>query len=462
MRIFSHNYRCMDTVALFLFSLLFPMLCVLTLFPSAGQALNGSPISFLSLIVLCLSGGFIFKKRRQFLFITGVLSLLVFTVLYLCRVCQYSSALGDQNICALEGKLIQDSSYSSTGSMVLNLYISDVENTYGNRASARGMVRAVANERAVLCAGTAVRLEGSFSGNLFVCNRQGGLKVTEKAFLNFFRENLILLVQKRLSGCSMGEMLILGRTENYEKLVSLASGCGCMHVLALSGMHMNIVGGGVYRSVRRLTGRKIAARVLSILSALVFLLAAGPRAPLLRSFLFFVLFFLPADERLVCAFVVQLAFFPWSVFTQGAVYGYVSVFALVVLGPYIKQTLRLILPDALAGVLGSSVAVLLLNAPLQILLTGFWYPAAIISGPLAALAVSFQMLLCLFCLAFPVSFTESLSEVSAGLIEKIFTVSSGLGPASWGAFAVMAGSLVFLIVCSRLVGWQLKGKYIES
>ncbi len=402
------------------------------------------------------------KKHRQFFFITGILSLLFFSMLYLCRVCLYGCALGEENICALEGTLIQDSSFSSRGTTVLNLYISKAENSYGNRATARGMVRAVANENTILCAGTSVRLEGSFSSDLFVCRRQGGLKVTGKTFLNFFRENLILLVRKRLSGCNMGEMLILGRTENHEDLVSLASGCGCMHVLALSGMHMNIIGGGVYRTVKRLTGKKGAGRVLSVLSALVFLLAAGPGAPLLRSFLFFVLFFLPADERLVCAFVIQLTLFPWSLFSRGAVYGYVSVFALVVLGPYIKQTLRLVLPDILAGITGSSVAVLLLNAPLQILLTGFWYPVALVSGPLAALAVSFQMVLCLFFLAFPLPFAKSLSDANAGLIEKIFTVSSRFPASSWRAFAVMAGALVFLIVCSRLVGWQLRGKYIES
>lgn len=452
----------MDTAALFLFSLLFPVLCVLTLFPSAGQAFKALPVTIVPLIVLCLSGGFLFKKRRQFLFVAGTMSLLVFTLIYLCRVSEYGCALGNENICVLEGTLIQDTSYSSRGTMVLNLYLSDAENTYGNRASGRGMVRAVAYEHSILCAGTRVRLEGSFSGDLFVCNRKNGLRVTGKAFLNFFRENLIVLVQKRLSGCSMGEMLILGRTENYESLVSLASGCGCMHVLALSGMHMNIVGGGVYRIFKRLTGKKTASRILSVLSALVFLLAAGPRAPLLRSFLFFVLFFLPADERLVCAFVVQLALFPWSVFTRGAVYGYISVFALVVLGPYIKQTLRLIMPDILAGISGSSVAVLLLNAPLQMLLTGFWNPAALVSGPLAALAVSFQMIISLFCLALPLPFVQILSEKITGLVESIFTVSSGFPAASWIAYAVMAACLVFLILCSRLVGWQLRGKYIKS
>lgn len=452
----------MDTVALLLFSLLFPLLCVLSLFPSAGQVISLLPPLSFAVFILFLSGGFFLKKRRQALFVAAIMSLLVFTLMYLCRVSVYCCALGRENIRVLEGTLIQDTSCSSRGTMVLNLYLSDAENSYGNRASGRGMVRAVADEQAILCAGTRVRLEGSFSQDLFVCSRQNSLQVTGKVFLNFVRENLILLVQKRLSGCSMGEMLILGRTENCEKLVELASGCGCMHVLALSGMHMNIVGGGIYRAVRRLGGRKTPARVLSVLAALVFLFAAGPRAPLVRSFLFFVLFFLPADERLVCAFVIQLALFPWSVFTRGAAYGYVSVFALIVISPYIKQTLRLVLPDKAADIIGSSAAVLLLNAPLQIVLTGVWHPAAVVSGPAAALAVSVQMVLCLFCLAFPVPFVHGLSGKLTVLIEKIFTVSGRFPAASLTGFAIMAAGLGFLMLCSVLVGWQLRGKYIKS
>lgn len=452
----------MDTVAVFIFSLSFPLLCVLTVFPSAGQAVSGL-FPHLSLVfLLSLSGGFFFRKRRQFLFITGIVCLTICCVLYLCSVFHYYGTEDRSEVCAVEGTLIRDSSYGSSGNLVLSLYLEKAQNNYGNTVSVRGSIRAVSKERAVLCAGTKVRLEGSFSGDLFVCSRENGLAVTSKGRLNFIRENLILLMQKRLENCSMGEMLLLGRTGRSEELATLASQCGCMHVLALSGMHLNIIGGGVYRTVKKLTGRKTPARILSIVSALVFLLAAGPGPSLLRSFLFFVLFFLPSDERLAAAFIIQLAFFPWTVFTQGAAYGYISAFALIFLSPYVRQTLRLFLPDAAAGLAGASAAVLLLNAPLQILLTGEWHPAALLAGPFAALVVSLQMSVCLICLAFPLPFFQKLSGHIASFLAQLFTFAGRLPAASWTAFAVFAACIVFAGAASRAVGWQLRRKYIKS
>ena len=452
----------MDTAAVFFFVLLFPVLCILTVYPSAGQFLNRFYPCFSFMILIALPGGFFFRKLRQCLFITGITLLMTCSVLYLSCLSEYHCALDRDEICVVEGILFRDSAYSSKGSLVLNLYLSSAENTYGNRANARGIVRAVADENAVLCAGTAVRLEGSFSENLFICSRQNGLHVRAKGRLNFIRENLILLMQKRLEGCSMGEMLLLGRTEAYGHLTDLASRCGCMHVLALSGMHLNIMGGSVFRIVKRLTGRKTPARLLSVLAALVFLLAAGPGPSLLRSFLFFVLFFLPPDERLAGAFIIQLAFFPWTVFTPGAAYGYISVAALVFLSPYVRQCLRLVLPDAAARTVGASAAVLLLNAPLQILLSGSWHPGALIAGPVAALVVSFQMFVCLFCIAMPLPFVQALSERVTDLLERIFTVSGSLPACFWAGFAVMAACIAALGLAGVLVGWQLRGKYIES
>ena len=428
---------------LLLFSLLFSMVCVLPVMPATGHIPYPAVTS---VFIAVLSGGIFLKKHRSVLLLSSLLCISLCLVIFSHN---YSDLfIGTENrIVAVKGTLLTDSTFSRNGNTVMNLSLAEAEDTNGSHVTARGTVTAVYaanrtnNEDFFLCAGTEVELKGSFSEELFICS---GLSVTGKPAILFFRSNLILALKKRLSGIRLGEPLLLGKYElnsSDSELKNLALSCGCMHVLALSGMHLNIVGGGLYRLLSTLTKRKKLSRLISLLPVSAFLFIAGPVPSLIRAFLMFALFFLPPAERLVVSFLFQLLFVSSSVFSAGSAYGYASVAALLLLKPFLSACLDNFFPGFLSSALSASLSVLLFNAPLQLILNGKWYPVAIIAGPAAGALIAIQMTEAVFGLLFPKP-AGILSGKTAQLLTALFEKASEFPSAG------IKGFLIFFLLCT--------------
>ena len=448
--------KWLDRPFLLSFSLSFSTVCILTVIQPAGWTAVFLPYSVL-LFFAALSGGILFKRKERLFTALAALCLIICATAYAGAYSRFRPTLEKRYITGLTGRLWLDSSCSSNGNLVLHLTVSEVENSFGNSASCGGTVTAVYKQDTLLCTGSTLHLTGRFSEDLFVCD---SLEVVEKGPLEYIRSHLILLVSKRLSGFRLGRTLVLGRLEKDspdQDLVDLAQSCGCMHVLALSGMHLGIIGNSVYAVVKKLAKRTKIAKFFAILAASFFVFVAGPRPSLLRAWLYYILFFTDYRERNACAFFLHLSLVPYSIFTQGAAYGYVSIAAIITFAPLVTAAFRNIMPRALASPLGTSIAVVVYNAPLQMLLTGEWHPSAIIAGPPAALLVSVQMALCLAGLAFPgVRFFPRAAEYSSSLLQRLFTLFSSF-PASGlkGYILLLVFCLVSVIIRSTLSG----GKY---
>lgn len=365
-------------------------------------------------------------------------------------------------ITGVSGRLWLDSSYSKNGNLVLHLAATETENSFSNTASAGGSITAVYRGNMVLCAGSKVHLTGKFSDSLFLCD---SLEVTDKGPLEYIRSHLILLVTKRLSGFRLGSTLILGRLETDspdQDLIELAKNCGCMHVLALSGMHLGIIGNSVYALVKKITKRKKAARFLSVIASSAFVFVAGPRPSLLRAWLYCLLFFTDYRERNACAYFIQLCLLPFSIFTQGAAYGYVSIAAITTLAPLVSARLKNIMPSFAATALGTSLSVIAFNAPLQILLNGKWYPGAIFAGPVASVLVAIQMTLSLVGLAFPhLAVFQKAATVTSSLLEKLLVRFSGLPASDLKGYLLLAVFVFSVIIKTYHTGGRY-GKRIHG
>lgn len=374
----------------------------------------------------------------------SVISLLLCLTLHAVKLSALSSSLETRYVNAVEGTVFLDSSYSRNGNTVLHIYLSEAENTFSGRASCRGTATAVCREHALICAGTKVRLTGSFTDSYFVCSE---IRVLEKGPLQYIRSHLILLVTKQLAGTQLGELLILGRNDPEgpeQNLIDLARSCGCMHVLALSGMHLNIVGTLVYKGISHLTGKKKLARIISLICASAFVFVAGPRPSLLRAWLAYMLFFIDYRERPALCFFVHLLAAPWSLFSRASVFCYVSVGAIACLSPLLSGALG-------NNALGTAMAVLLFNAPLQMLFNGRWYPCAVAAGPLSALLVSAVTGLCLLCIPLGgSSFAGHLANRLTAVLESLFVRFSALPDAGVPEYAVLAAVCVFLVTATRL------------
>lgn len=446
--------KSMGRPSLLSFSLSFSTVCILTVIQPAGRTAL-LPCSVL-LFFAALSGGILFKRQAYLCTALAALCLIVCTASYAEAYNRFDPPFEKRYISSVTGRLWLDSSLSTNGNTVLHLALTEAGNSFGNTASCKGSITAVCREDSILCTGSTVRLTGKFSEDLFVCD---SLEVTDKGPLEYIRSHLILLVTKRLSSFRLGQALVLGRMENDSPdrdIVELAQSCGCMHVLALSGMHLGIIGNTVYRLTVILTRRRKAARLLSLVAASAFVFVAGPRPSLLRAWLYYILFFTDYRERNACAFFIHLILVPYSVFTQGAAYGYVSIAAITCLAPLVTSRLNNYMPSSVASVLGTSVSVVVYNAPLQMILTGKWQPAAIIAGPPASFLVGIQMALCLLGLAFPDSaLIPRSAQYTAGLLQRLFAFFSSFRAAGLKEYLLLAVFCYSGIILTYLTG----GKY---
>ena len=453
--------KCSDKPILLSFSLSFSTVCILTVMQPAGWTATLLPCSVL-LFFAALSGGILFmQKQRLFTALAG-LCLLICTTCYAAEFNNFRTSLEKRWITGVSGRLWLDSSYSKNGNLVLHLAATETENSFSNTASAGGSITAVYKGNMVLCAGSKVHLKGKFSDTLFICD---SLEVTDKGPLEYIRSHLILLVTKRLSNFRLGSTLILGRLETDspdQDLVDLAKNCGCMHVLALSGMHLGIIGNSVYSLTKKITKRKKIARFLSIIASSAFVFVAGPRPSLLRAWLYYLLFFIDYRERNACAYFVQLCLLPFSIFTQGAAYGYVSIAAITTLAPLVSARLKNVMPSFAATALGTSLSVIAFNAPLQILLNGKWYPGAIIAGPVASVLVAIQMTLSLAGLTFPhLAVFQKAATVTSSLLEKLFVRFSSLPESDWKGYLLLAVFVLSVIIKRYHTGGR-NGKRIHG
>lgn len=290
-------------------------------------------------------------------------------------------------------------------------------------------------------------LYGYFSDSMFICSE---IMVLDKPSVCHLRQFLIQLIEKRILGASesqadlLGCALLLGRAEDSSLSVkSLAQMCGCTHILALSGMHLN-----VFASVCTLVfGKKKFGKCLSSIPVTLFVFIAGPRPSLIRSLLMFYFNFLHPEQRLLAAFCVQLLLFPITMINVGAIYGYAAVFALIYLAPYIKELIR---PDF--GIVTSYSATLLI-APVSYVLSAQWHWITIFISPLCSLLITLSMVFSLFTLVLSnlplLSWVKSLTY---RLLESALLYFSRIPPCQGGLWLLYVP--LFVAICLRVLSKQ--------
>lgn len=420
------------------FSILSGLLCALCVLPFTPPYLwTAVPLMLFLCAVLLVFKAEDANTCAAVVFIL-ILSFVLHRVLYLKQCGLYNAPCDKSTVVFLEGVLTGDSSYAESGSLVLRLVMKKVGDSYANTFEEfpGGLqVVALAKERALICAGTRVHLTGRFSGDLFICE---SVKVVGKGFLSHVREALVLLLEKRLSLNSLGMLLLLGRSEDLpQRITETAATSGCIHVLALSGMHLNFLAAGV----QRIFGKNRFSKVSAAILISVFVFVAGPRPSLVRAALMFFFSFLGAERAVCLSFLLQLVLTPFVFLNSSNAFGYLAVFALMTISPYIHWNMRSYLGQHLGRLISSTTGVLVLSAPLQLALDGCWYPQAILAGPVAAFLVLFAMAVNLFVVILgPLSFLLEVNSMITDLLVSLFSFSSSLGSASGLSY------LVFLLL----------------
>ena len=430
------------------FSILSSVLCIGFVFNAAGWLFSSLLSSLCFLLVLAFSsGGILFSPPRA-----HTILILLAACIILAQACiiqrslRPDPGLPEERIRSIEGRVIYDSSFTQSGNHLMKISLKSCTAENGDSFSAEGILTVLGKEEQIVASGIAISLRGRFDNGLFVYDE---LQVTSRSFFNTFRERVIGFLERRILAdgndgpALLSCQLLLGRAdEGTLGLVQEARSCGCAHVLALSGMHLGVLVG----ICTAIFGKGKLGRAVSIAAVAAFVTIAGPRPSLVRAALGCCLFFVDNRQRMFTVMFIQLLIFPHSFSEIGCCYGYVAVFAIIHLSPYIDAVLFQYI-GRFSKLISATLAALLFSAPVQMLSNGFWCPCAIIASPLAAFLAALSMGLGLLNLAFGrVSILVNLNGFVYSLMERLFDSFSTWPKASWPGYVVFVASLALLFL----------------
>ncbi len=154
------------------------------------------------------------------------------------------------------------------------------------------------------------------------------------------------------NGALLAAMLLGERTFLSEETQSLYKAAGALHVIAVSGLHISLLGLGLYRLLRRIFAAQAPAAVISVLcmAAYVFLVGNPPSA--VRAFIMFAMGLLAGywkrtldtPTALSLSAAIILMGNPFYIGQSSFLLSFLAILAISVFQPALKECLALINP----------------------------------------------------------------------------------------------------------------------
>jgi len=231
-----------------------------------------------------------------------------------------------ETITYIQGVLCNDGSERSDGKTLIAVHISQAMSFREDIGSASGSLYVlVPSEDHLLLAGQKVGCFGHLvkgeDQSLFLADR---VDVITDTYYHHLRRITIQRIEQRLHTLgepeqSMALALVLGRIPTHSTIYDQAIIAGCVHVLALSGMHIHILLGLCARVLNRITSKRVSASLLVVLSC-VYVAIIGPKPSLIRSvILFSISLWVPnfsLSLRLCISLGLQVLVFPKTILTE--------------------------------------------------------------------------------------------------------------------------------------------------
>lgn len=181
---------------------------------------------------------------------------------------------------------------------------------------------------------------------------------------------------------------------------------GLSHMLALSGMHLGILGGAVLFFGGKVGGKRFSVR-LSLLALVFFLFFAGYSPSLFRACLFslslaairrigFPVRFVPT---LAVVFCIHIVVNPGDIYAVSFQLSYLATVGIFSAGDFFKEILQGVAPAKLCPGLSASLGAQFAVFPVSMSVFGMFAPIGIVAGLCLSLPVSF-FLISGFCCVF--------------------------------------------------------------
>ena len=280
-------------------------------------------------------------------------------------------------LCAVEGRIGKMGTLQAKGNVLCNVK-TGAGQTERNVAGGQG----ISSQDGLPTIGSRVRISGSFSlyteatniGQFDARNYYAARKIygqVKKAAIVYteppnitgrgkeclwqLRRHLaetFLEVYGEENGALLAAMLLGERTFLSEETQSLYKAAGALHVIAVSGLHISLLGLGLYRLLRRIFDAQAPAAVISVLcmAAYVFLVGNPPSA--VRAFIMFAMGLLAGywkrtldtPTALSLSAAIILMGNPFYIGQSSFLLSFLAILAIAVFQPALKECLALINP----------------------------------------------------------------------------------------------------------------------
>jgi competence protein ComEC len=338
-----------------------------------------------------------------------------------------------ETITYIQGVLCNDGSERSDGKTLIAVHISQAMSFREDIGSASGSLYVlVPSEDHLLLAGQKVGCFGHLvkgeDQSLFLADR---VDVITDTYYHHLRRITIQRIEQRLHTLgepeqSMALALVLGRIPTHSTIYDQAIIAGCVHVLALSGMHIHILLGLCARVLNRITSKRVSASLLVVLSC-VYVAIIGPKPSLIRSvILFSISLWVPnfsLSLRLCISLGLQVLVFPKTITTAGAQLSYTALTAIILTSTQIANRFALVMPLSFARIMGVTISASLGTAPLSFFLFGAWRVIGMISGPVIAPLVAIHLVFSCVYLVFPISIIRTVVHLNAQCFSHLLSAA---------------------------------------
>ncbi len=218
----------------------------------------------------------------------------------------------------------------------------------------------------------------------------------------------------------LSRLLLLGESSDPDlPLIAQITRSGTRHLIALSGMHLYVLG----LCIGFITKKLLPARVGSLVSALFiicFIFIAGFKASLVRAGILFCISRyskgLSIQECLLCTWYLQLMLFPSHMGSYGFLLSYAAIYGIVIGLVDLRDHIPVKRLVPILSLLSASCSATVMTLPLVLWMFGLWYPVGIVASLLLTPLIMLYMAISAIYLIIPLP--EGLVLLLYDLIDK--------------------------------------------
>ena len=320
------------------------------------------------------------------------------------------------------------------------------KDTHGNVYSSSGVLYAIGNDMDMNIFDI-VYLSGNIDDGLLMFSSSD---IVRKNMFSDIRKKIITLIRRRMYSSRSSELmqlLILGSSDFGSITIGeKASLSGLRHVIALSGMHLAAL--SILLSPLKIISKSIY-RFVEMFSMALFTFLSGWRPSLLRAFIFRSLakFGFKVDQCFILSAILLLFVFPYYAFDLGAIYSFIALSGILIVTPYLSESLSCLLPKGMSLLLSTSISALLFSIPISLHTFGYYQLFSILTSISIGPLVLAYMILSIIYLFVPS--LESFTYIAYRAIDLILSIN--IVPVQNGIECYLVLVMIVFIFMSKVI-----------